>query len=171
MLQYCVKFLIPGVISYTATVAGRLRSDASSISEADHQGVEESFKAYSSLITSFPEGLRKTPSPVVSPSTYIILCFSPGLNALGLLLPVLILLLDPGRKPPTVLHTMAVNQILSWATASPGPFKDATSRLEKEEREILEASVRQAVQDMQNPMSGASTNLATAKPQISLRSF
>src|SRR5260221_3267174 len=154
ILQCCVKCLIPGMISYIATIAGRLRAEVNSISEVDQQDVDESFKAFSSLFASFPEGLRKTPSLVAkcSLSNYPL---SLGLNALGLLLPVLILLLDPGRRPLTVLHTTTVNQILSWATMSPGPFKDATSRLEKEEREALEASVRQAIEEVRNPTSAS----------------
>jgi len=147
ILQCCVKLLIPGMISHMATISGQLRAEVNSISEADHQDIDETFKGFSSLFASFPEELRP--------------------NALGLLLPVLILLLDPGRKPLTVLHTMAVNQVLSWATISPGPFKDATSRLEAGDKEVLEASVRQAIHEVQNPTSTS----PTVKPQISLRSF
>ncbi|KAF8333580.1 ARM repeat-containing protein [Cantharellus anzutake] len=149
--QSVVKSLIPGIISYIAVLAGRERLDASETSEADVQDADESFKALASLFGSFPEELRP--------------------KALGVFLPVLILLLDPDRRPSNILHAMAVNQILAWATSSPAAFKDATSKLEKGDREILETSVRQAVQGLQGSTSDASTNPVAVKPQISLRSF
>ena len=79
-------------------------------------------------------------------------------------MPVLILFLDPSRRPATPWHTQAVTQLLSLAAASPAAFKDATGRLEASLRETLETSVRQALGN-----KGHMTE--PAKPQISLRSF
>ena len=87
-----------------------------------------------------------------------------GPRALGVIMPVLILFLDPSRQPPTPLHTQAVTQLLSLAAASPAAFKDATGRLEQSSKDALETSVRQAL--------GSKGQVAEpAKPQISLRSF
>jgi hypothetical protein len=46
-LQHCVKYLIPGVVLYLTTVAGRNRGDggAQSDAESDVQGVESLFGA------------------------------------------------------------------------------------------------------------------------------
>jgi hypothetical protein len=59
-LQHCVKYLIPGVVLYVTTVAGRNRGDggAQSDAESDVQGVEEALKAFSVLFSSFPEASR-----------------------------------------------------------------------------------------------------------------
>ena len=87
-----------------------------------------------------------------------------GPRALGVIIPVLVLFLDPSRQPATPLHTQGVTQLLSLAASSPVAFKDATGRLEASMRETLETSVRQAL--------GSKAQAAEpAKPQISLRSF
>lgn len=89
-----------------------------------------------------------------------------GTRILGILLPTIILLLRPSETTLTPIHTQSVTQILSFATSSPVAFKEATAKLEPSARETMEQSVRRA-------MGGAaSTNAqASAKPQISLRSF
>lgn len=79
-------------------------------------------------------------------------------------MPVLILLLDSSRQPPTPLHVQSVNQLLSLAAASPAAFKDATGRLEQSMKDTLETSVRQA-------LGSRAHSAEPAKPQISLRSF
>lgn len=84
---------------------------------------------------------------------------------LGVLLPVMIMLLNPEQVPPSPLHAQATGQILSFATSSPTAFKDATGKLSTELKETLEMSVRQA-------LGGTKPTSAEGhKPQISLRSF
>ena len=87
-----------------------------------------------------------------------------GPRALEVIIPVLVLFLDPSRQPATPLHTQGVTQLLSLAASSPVAFKDATGRLEASMRETLETSIRQAL--------GSKAQAAEpARPQISLRSF
>ena len=53
-LQHCVKLLIPGIISYLASVAGRNQQKDGG-AQGDTQGVEEALKAFAVLFSSFPE--------------------------------------------------------------------------------------------------------------------
>lgn len=76
------------------------------------------------------------------------------------------MLLRPSDTTLTPIHTQSVNQLLAFATSSPTPFKEATSKLEPAAREILEQSVRRA---MGSTTSAGAQN--ASKPQISLRSF
>ena len=90
-------------------------------------------------------------------------------RALGILLPTISLLLDPASSttvPKSKLHTLAVTQALSFARASPAAFKEATEKMDLSAKEILEASVRQAL-----GANAAATSQTAAKPQISLKSF
>jgi hypothetical protein len=86
---------------------------------------------------------------------------------LGILLPALTLLLDPNQTTPSPLHTLALNQLLIFASSSPIAFKEATGKLDQGIKERLESAVRNA---FSNKSSGAATQ-QSAKPQISLRSF
>ena len=85
---------------------------------------------------------------------------------LGVLLPVLILLLYPVQSPPHAIHSLAVSSLLTYAAAASSAFKEVTSKLDRLDRETLEASMRQAVE-------GISVTAAqpTVKRQISLRKF
>ena len=77
----------------------------------------------------------------------------------------MIMLLEPATIPSPALHTQTIKEILVFATSSPLSFKEATTKLNADTREVLETSVRQALGG-----SKASANEAH-KPQISLRSF
>lgn len=90
---------------------------------------------------------------------------STGARALAVLLPTETLLLDAGRIPPTHLHVQAIAQLLTFATTAPGPFKEATAKLDAPVRDKLEAAIRQAIG------ARASANAGAAKPQISLKAF
>ena len=85
---------------------------------------------------------------------------------LGVLIPAIGLLLDPTSPDPPTIHSLAVAQLLSLATASPVAFKEATAKLDATAKDILESSIRQAIGS-----NGASAGQSSSKPQISLRSF
>ena len=75
------------------------------------------------------------------------------------------ILLNPQRSPVSAIHSVAIRNTLSFATVSPGAFKEATLKMDGNTRDKLEASIRQAVGDKAGQASQA------AKPQISLRKF
>ncbi|KAH9922323.1 clathrin-coated vesicle protein [Epithele typhae] len=142
ILRQCTRLLIPGLVECLARAAGS--SDEASPPERVMATVGEINKAFSALFLSLGEDTRP--------------------RALGVIMPALILFLDPTRPSPTPLHREGITQLLSLAAASPNAFKDATARLEAPMRETLETSVRQAL--------GSKIQAAEpAKPQISLRSF
>ena len=89
-----------------------------------------------------------------------------GSRVLGVLLPTIVLLLDPAKTTPSATHTLAVTQLLSFATTSPAAFKEATGKMDTAAKEALELSVRQAL-----GANAANASQPAAKPQISLRSF
>ncbi|KAI1790592.1 clathrin-coated vesicle protein [Ganoderma leucocontextum] len=142
ILRQCTRLLLPGLVECLAKAAAS--SDEASPPELVMATVGEINKALSTLFLSLSEDLRP--------------------RALGVMMPVLILLLDPSRQPPTPLHTQGVTQLLSLAAVSPAAFKDATGRLEQSMKDTLETSVRQA-------LGGKAQSAEPAKPQISLRSF
>ncbi|KAI8972549.1 ARM repeat-containing protein [Trametes punicea] len=142
ILKQCTRLLLPGLVECLAKAAAS--SDDATPSDQVLATVGEINKALSALFLSLSEDIRP--------------------RALGVIMPVLILFLDPVRQPPTPLHIQSVNQLLSLAAASPTAFKDVTGRLEPSVRETLETSVRQA-------LGGKTATAEPAKPQISLRSF
>ncbi|KAI0742742.1 clathrin-coated vesicle protein [Daedaleopsis nitida] len=141
VLRQCARLLLPGLVECLAKAAAS--SDEPNPPERMLATVGEINKALSALFMSLTEELRP--------------------RALGVIMPVLILFLDPARQPALPLHTLGVTQLLSLAAASPTAFKDATGRLEPSTRETLETSVRQAL--------GSKGPVAEVRPQISLRSF
>lgn len=140
-LQHCARLLLPGMIECIARVAA-LEGEAT---EVRIQIVGEMWKAFAALFTSSSEENKP--------------------RVLGVLLPTMTLLLDPNQTPPSALHTQTIAQVLTFATASPPAFKEATTKLPAELRETLETSVRQALGGKKN--AGGEVH----KPQISLRSF
>ncbi|TDL16331.1 hypothetical protein BD410DRAFT_889780 [Rickenella mellea] len=86
-------------------------------------------------------------------------------RVLGVLLPAVVLLLDPSKSPPTPIHALTVSHILSFATSAPAAFKEATGKMDHAPRELLESPVHQALGNK------ATLSLPAAKPQISLRTF
>ncbi|KAG8726819.1 hypothetical protein FRC10_006693, partial [Ceratobasidium sp. 414] len=63
------------------------------------------------------------------------------------------------------IHTAAVSQVLSFATASPAAFKEAAGLMNQAQRDLMESSIRQAVADR----GKSGTQPLTGKPQIALR--
>ncbi|PCH43056.1 ARM repeat-containing protein [Wolfiporia cocos MD-104 SS10] len=138
-LRQCAKRLLPGMIECLAKIAA---SDKGLDQQVAIIG--EIFKAFAALFASLPEELRS--------------------RALGVLMPTMILLLEPERSPLPTTHTQSVTQLLSFAALSPSAFKEATSKLTPSMRETLESSVRQA-------LGNKGPAVEAPKPQISLRSF
>lgn len=159
ILRQCTRLLLPGLVECLAKAAAS--SDEASPPERVMATVGEINKALSALFLSLSEDLRTYPHTVWE-CHYS--CVWPGPRALGVMMPVLILLLDPSRQPPTPLHTQGVTQLLSLAAGSPVAFKDATGRLEQSMKDTLETSVRQA-------LGSKAQSAEPARPQISLRSF
>lgn len=86
---------------------------------------------------------------------------------MGVILPILILLLDPTETPSNAVHSMVMSYVLGYATSASLAFKEVTTKLDVREREVLEASVRNAV----GGLSDKSTAPTAVKRQISLRTF
>jgi len=88
---------------------------------------------------------------------------------LGILLPTFMLLLaEPGAPSPddSPYHAVGIRTLLQVASTAPQAFKEATGRLEAQQRTVLETAVREA---LAGGASGNSTK--AAKPTIELRSF
>ncbi|KIJ41885.1 hypothetical protein M422DRAFT_60390 [Sphaerobolus stellatus SS14] len=144
LLQHCVRLLVPGMIIYIASVAAL--ADEPDTQKLHAPATEEILKAFSTLVPTLPEASR------------------PGV--LGILLPTLVLLLDPSKSPQSPVHVLAVTHLLGFATGSSAAFKETAGKLDQNVRDTLETSIRQAV-------GGAKSTAqqTVAKPQISLRSF
>ena len=91
-------------------------------------------------------------------------------RAYTVLLPTLILLLDPEASPSTPTHTLVVSNLLGLASAAPASFRDATATLEAGAKGVLETSIRQSVESSRSKAS-AGMETKKAAPQIALRSF
>ncbi|PFH53326.1 hypothetical protein AMATHDRAFT_55203 [Amanita thiersii Skay4041] len=143
VLRECTRQLLPGLIEF---IAGMVPSvNDGTISEAHIAAIGEVHKAFASFFSSVPGDQR--------------------IRALAILLPTLSLLLSGTHSASEPVRTQTVVQLLSYATAAPAAFKDATRKLDQSIQELLELSIRRAV-------GGTVTgNSATTKPQISLRSF
>lgn len=87
-------------------------------------------------------------------------------RALGFLLPTMTLLLDPSTAAPSAVHQLAVTQSLSFASVAPTAFREASTAMETGRKDVLETSVRQAIEAKQ-----PTTTAHAAKPQISLKAF
>ncbi|KAI0946131.1 hypothetical protein AcV7_010182 [Taiwanofungus camphoratus] len=142
VLCQCAKLLLPGLIECLAKVAAL--SDEETSSGLQSATIAEIYKAFSAMFLSLTEDLRA--------------------RALGVLMPSMVLLLDPNRSPPSPAHSQSVTQLLSLAALSPSAFKEATAKLNPQMRESLEGSVRQA-------LGNKGPAAETPRPQISLRSF
>lgn len=103
-----------------------------------------------------------------------------GPRLLGVLLPTISLLLPNNSSPPppptisttaTSITTQTTAQLLSFATTSPGAFKEAAGKLDQSTRELLENSIRRAMTGAGAGAGGVGGTGQTVKPQISLRSF
>ncbi|KIJ69624.1 hypothetical protein HYDPIDRAFT_124270 [Hydnomerulius pinastri MD-312] len=142
LLRSCVRLLLPALIQFIAKVSPRL--DDGSLSEQHSASIDEVWKTFAALLTLVTEEQR--------------------IRVLSIILPTVTLLLRPSQTPPCSTHSSAVAQLLTFAASSPNSFKEATAQLDPNVREVLELSIRRAVE-------GSSTSQTTARPQISLRSF
>ncbi|KAF8630604.1 hypothetical protein AX15_002831 [Amanita polypyramis BW_CC] len=144
VLHECTKQLLPGLVEFVAKMAPLVNDG--SISEARVAAISEVWKAFSAFFSSIPENQRT--------------------RALYVLLPTMSLLLSNQQQSSTEpVKSQTIAQLLSYATSSPVAFKEAAAKLDQSMRDLLEQSIRRAIG------GNASTNSATTKPQISLRSF
>ncbi|PWN18626.1 ARM repeat-containing protein [Microstroma glucosiphilum] len=161
-LQYCVGQLLPSMVEYAANVGSQGKLTTASL------GVTaEAFKAFEGLCSVLPDSHRG--------------------RLLTVLLPTLILSLDPNAQPAVPpLHTLAVQTLLSLASHHPVAFKEATGRIGGAERETLETSIRNAVEAARGggagragggsaadgpPRSAGASGSGTPGASIALKSF
>ncbi|KAF8841000.1 clathrin-coated vesicle protein [Paxillus ammoniavirescens] len=143
LLRGCVRLLLPAMVQFIATMSPRL--DDGSLTEQHSASIDEVWKMFSALLALATEEQRT--------------------RVLSIVLPTVALLLRPSQTIPLSTHSGAVAQLLTFAALSPVSFKEATAQLDPGVRDVLELSIRRAVE-------GTSTiGQATARPQISLRSF
>ncbi|KAF9228616.1 clathrin-coated vesicle protein [Gyrodon lividus] len=143
LLRNCVRLLLPAMVQFIARISPRL--DDGSLSEQHSASIEEVWKTFSALLALATEEQRT--------------------RVLSIILPTITLLLRPSQTPPCSTHSSAVAQLLTFAASSPVSFKEATAQLDHNVRDVLELSIRRAVE-------GTLTISQTAvRPQISLRSF
>jgi hypothetical protein len=161
LLRGCVRLFLPAMVQFIATMSPRL--DDGSLTEQHSASIDEVWKMFSALLALATEEQRKKKHIFVSshqPDT-----LHAGTRVLSIVLPTVALLLRPSQTIPLTTHSSAVAQLLTFATLSPVSFKEATAQLDPSVRDVLELSIRRAVE-------GTSTvGQATARPQISLRSF
>lgn len=158
-LQHVTRLLLPGMIDCVAQIAAM---DDEASYDRRSQIIGEIWKAFSALFTSTAEENSEWDLKFTVDRTN---SSSQGARLLAVLLPTMTLLLEPASTPLPGLHTQTIGQVLIFAASSPLAFKEATMKLNVETREVLEASVRQA-------LGGGKTAASDAhKPQISLRSF
>ena len=160
LLRTCARLLLPGLIQFVARISRLL--DNGSLSEANSASIEEIGKAFTALIA-------LTTTEQCNVFVFFILSRADtrntGTRVLSIVLPTITLLLRPSQSPPPSAHLSAVAQLLAFATSSPIHFKEATAQLEPDVRDILELSIRKAVE------GPSTTNQTTLRPQISLRTF
>ncbi|ELU42761.1 HEAT repeat protein [Rhizoctonia solani AG-1 IA] len=105
-------------------------------------------------------------SPFLDLCDQILIMIS-GPRVLGALMPPITCLLQAGEDKDGNLHRAAVSQLLTFASTAPTAFKEAAGLMKQEQRETMEASIRQAVVEQ----SKGNVQAATSKPSIALRSF
>ncbi|KAI5983848.1 armadillo-type protein [Pisolithus albus] len=143
VLRSCSRQLLPALVQYVARLSPRVDDDT--LSDQQRAAIEEVYKAFAALL-SLVTGQNRT-------------------RMLCIILPTITLLLRPSLLPAPSIHSSAVSQLLTLAASSPTSFKEAAAQLDPKVREVLELSIRKAVEG--TPAAAQST----AKPQISLRSF
>ncbi|KAG8840425.1 hypothetical protein FRB91_006107 [Serendipita sp. 411] len=145
VLKHCAGLLIPCLIKLVSIAAAAVDDQEKLPILAP--ALDEVLKTFTTFFNGVPETSRQA--------------------ALAVLLPTLALLLDPSRSPLSSLHVQAIPIVLTFASASPGPFKEVTDGLDVGAREVLEASVRLAVSGRQQ----AASSQPSTKRQISLKAF
>jgi len=143
LLRACVRLLLPALIQYVAKMVPRV--DDGTVSDQQAISIDEVWKTFATLVSLAKEEQRS--------------------RLLSVLLPTITLLLRPSQMPPSTIHSSGIAHLLSLAASSPASFKEATTQLDPSVREVLEMSIRKAVE------GAAGTVQQSMKPQISLRSF
>lgn len=143
LLRACVRLLLPALIQYVAKMVPRM--DDGTVSEQQAISIDEVWKTFATLVSLAKDEQRS--------------------RLLSVLLPTTTLLLRPSQNPPSTIHSSGIAHLLSLAASSPTSFKEATTQLDPSVREVLEMSIRKAVEGT------AAAVQQSMKPQISLRSF
>ncbi|GAB1525330.1 hypothetical protein RhiTH_008488 [Rhizoctonia solani] len=143
LLQYVASMLFPGAISFVVNCTGEDEAGQVDCLPA----LEEIFRAFTSFFSHVSEDNRP--------------------RVLGALMPPITCLLQAGEDKDENLHRAAVSQLLTFASTAPTAFKEAAGLMKQEQRETMEASIRQAVVEQ----SKGNVQAATSKPSIALRSF
>jgi hypothetical protein len=133
------------MIQFIASAAAEGADGADTFSENRKQALDELNKAFVSFFGFVPEEHKA--------------------RVLGILLPTFMLLLGSSNES-SPYHSLGVKGFLQFASTAPQAFKEATGKLDQQQKSILEGAVREAL------AGGTSTNTSkTAKPTIALRSF
>ncbi|KAJ1300539.1 hypothetical protein OPQ81_002194 [Rhizoctonia solani] len=143
LLQYAASMLFPGAISFIVNCTGEDEAGQMACLPA----VDEIFRAFTAFFSYTSEANRP--------------------RVLGALMPPITSLLQSGDEKHGSLHKASVTQLLAFASVAPAAFKEAANLMNQEQREIMEASIRQAVADQNK----GNVQAATSKPSIALRSF
>ncbi|KAG1754151.1 armadillo-type protein [Suillus lakei] len=143
LLRACVRLLLPALIQYVAKMVPRV--DDGTVSEQQVISIDEVWKTFATLVSLAKDEQRS--------------------RLLSVLLPTTTLLLRPSQMPPSTIHSNGIAHLLSLAASSPASFKEATTQLDPSVREVLEMSIRKAVEGTAGAVQ------QNMKPQISLRSF
>ncbi|KAG2366768.1 armadillo-type protein [Suillus spraguei] len=143
LLRACVRLLLPALIQYVAKMVPWV--DDGTMSEQQAISIDEVWKTFTTLVSLAKEEQRS--------------------RLLSVLLPTITLLLRPSQVPSSTIHSSGIAHLLSLAAGSPGSFKEATTQLDPSIREVLEMSIRKAVEGTAGAVQ------QSMKPQISLRSF
>lgn len=121
-LKHCLRFLIPGIIRFMSSAAAD-GGDDQTFSENKRQGLEEVTKAFSTFFGIVPTEHKS--------------------RMLGILLPTYLLLLSTEDVAPQ--HIIGVQSLLQVASSAPQAFKDATGKLEQQQKTLLENTLREAL--------------------------
>ncbi|KAF8761979.1 Clathrin-coated vesicle protein [Rhizoctonia solani] len=121
LLQYVASMLFPGAISFVVNCTGEDETGQVDCLPT----LEEIFRAFTSFFSHVSEDNRP--------------------RVLGALMPPITCLLQAGEDKDGNLHRAAVSQLLTFASTAPTAFKEAAGLMKQEQRETMEASIRQAV--------------------------
>lgn len=144
LLRASVRLLLPALIQYIAKIVPRV--DDGTLSEQQIISIDEVWKTFATLLSLARDDQRS--------------------RLLSVLIPATTLLLRPSQTPPSTVHSSGIAHLLSLAASSSASFKEATTQLDPSVREVLEMSIRKAVEG-----AAATAVQQSVKPQISLRSF
>lgn len=143
LFRACIRLLLPALIRYVAKMVPQV--DEGTVSEQQATSIDEVWKTFATLVSLAKDEQRP--------------------RLLSVLLPTVTLLLRPSQMPSSTIHSSGIAHLLSLAASSPASFKEATTQLDPSVREVLEMSIRKAVEGTAGAVQ------QSIKPQISLRSF